>query len=196
MRSGRAWTYFLRARSGPGLIIQFAGRVCTTAAGPGRAYASNHICGPGLGLNFRPAQALSGTMMPTMCQLLVVTQLNLKKSFACVWMSMCARGHVAIFKKKVFWYYLRCFTDMALHSRGGCYATTRRLQHYGRPYQPQHNPTLLYYFAVPPQLTVLASSNGSITSVSVENLVSTWTVFCKANIITETSHIIFLKVQK
>ena len=26
--------------------------------------------------------------------------------------------------------YLRCFTDMALHSRGGCYATTCRLQQY------------------------------------------------------------------
>ncbi len=54
--AGRAWTYFLRAGPGLGLIIQFAGRarVCTTAAGPGRA--SNHICGPGLGLNFRPVQ--------------------------------------------------------------------------------------------------------------------------------------------
>ena len=28
------------------------GRVCTTAAGPGRALVSNHICGPGLGLDF------------------------------------------------------------------------------------------------------------------------------------------------
>ena len=36
----------------------------------------------------------------------------------------------------VLQYYLRCFTDMALHSSGGCYATTRRLQQYGRPYQP------------------------------------------------------------
>ena len=35
---------------------QGPGRVCTTAAGPGRAWASNHICGPGLGLNFRPVQ--------------------------------------------------------------------------------------------------------------------------------------------
>ena len=32
------------------------GRVFTTAAGPGRAWASNHICGPGLGLDFRPVQ--------------------------------------------------------------------------------------------------------------------------------------------
>ena len=30
--------------------------------------------------------------------------------------------------KNVLWYYLRCFTDMALHSRSGCYATTRRPQ--------------------------------------------------------------------
>ena len=55
---------------------------------------------------------------------------------------------------------------MALHSRGCCYATTRRLQHCGRPYQPKHNPSLLYYFAVPPQLTVLASSNGSISGIT------------------------------
>ena len=39
---------------------------------------------------------MSGTMMPTMCQILVVTQLNFKN---------------------VLLYYLRCFTDMALHSR-------------------------------------------------------------------------------
>ena len=32
------------------------GQVCTTAAGPGRAWASNHVCGPGLGLDFRPVQ--------------------------------------------------------------------------------------------------------------------------------------------
>ena len=71
---GRAWvsnmTIVLRA--GPGLDILFAGRagpgphnsvcgpgpgrVCTTAAGPGRAWASNHICRPGLGLNVRPVQ--------------------------------------------------------------------------------------------------------------------------------------------
>ena len=66
---GRAWAsnmpIVLRAGPGhtfcgpgPGLIIQFAGRARagTTAAGPGRAWASNHICGPGLGLNFRPVQ--------------------------------------------------------------------------------------------------------------------------------------------
>ena len=47
--------------SGPGLIIQFAGRARArsaqlSAAGPGRTWASNHICGPGLGLHFRPVQ--------------------------------------------------------------------------------------------------------------------------------------------
>ena len=63
-------------RAGPGLDIPFAGRVgpgphnsvcgpgpgrvCTTAAGPGRAWASNHICRPGLGLNVRPVQGPSG----------------------------------------------------------------------------------------------------------------------------------------
>ena len=35
------------------------GQVCTTAAGPGRAWASNHICGPGLGLHFRSVQGPS-----------------------------------------------------------------------------------------------------------------------------------------
>ena len=33
----------------------------------------------------------------------------------------------------------------------------------------------------------------SIPSVPVENLVSTWTVFCKANLITKTPDIIFLE---
>ena len=74
---GRAWasTMTIVLRAGPGLDILFAGRagpgphnsvcgpgpgrVCTTAAGPGRAWASNHICGPGLGLNFRPVQGPS-----------------------------------------------------------------------------------------------------------------------------------------
>ena len=32
---------------GPGLIIQFAGRVCTTAAGPGRGLKSCLRAGPG-----------------------------------------------------------------------------------------------------------------------------------------------------
>ena len=66
---------------------------------------------------------MSGTMMTTMCQIFgadPVTQLNLKN---------------------VLQYYLRCFTDMALHSSGGCYATTRILQQYGRPYQPKNSPS-------------------------------------------------------
>ena len=33
-------------RAGPGLIIQFAGRVCATAAGPGLGLKS--VCGPGV----------------------------------------------------------------------------------------------------------------------------------------------------
>ncbi len=43
--SGRAWASHMTIvlRAGPGLDIHFAGRVCTTAAGPGRAWASNHI---------------------------------------------------------------------------------------------------------------------------------------------------------
>ena len=57
--SCRAWasnmTIVLRAA--PGLDILFGG--CTTAAGPGRAWASNHICGPGLGLNIGPVQGPS-----------------------------------------------------------------------------------------------------------------------------------------
>ena len=47
-------------RAGPGPHNSICGpgpaRVCTTAAGPGRAWASNHICEPGLGLDFRPVQ--------------------------------------------------------------------------------------------------------------------------------------------
>ena len=31
---------------------------------------------------------------------------------------------------------------MALHSSGGCYATTGSLQQYGMPYQPKHSPSL------------------------------------------------------
>ena len=52
-------------RAGPGLDILNSvcgpglGRVCTTAAGPGRAWASHRIYGPGLGLNFRPVQGPS-----------------------------------------------------------------------------------------------------------------------------------------
>ena len=45
-----------RARAGPHNSICGPGQVCTTAAGPGRAWASNHVCGPGLGLDFRHVQ--------------------------------------------------------------------------------------------------------------------------------------------
>ena len=69
---GLGLKYEIVLRAGPGLDIIAAGRagprphssicgpdpgqVCTTAAGPGRAWASNHVCGPGLGLDFRPVQ--------------------------------------------------------------------------------------------------------------------------------------------
>ena len=47
-------------RAGPGphnsICRPGPGQVCTTAAGPGRAWTSNHVCGPGLGLDFRPVQ--------------------------------------------------------------------------------------------------------------------------------------------
>ena len=72
---GRAWASHIKLFCGPGLDILVAGRagpgphnsicgpgpgrVFTTAAGPGRAWASNHICGPGLGLDFRPVQDTS-----------------------------------------------------------------------------------------------------------------------------------------
>ena len=50
-------------RAGPGPHNSICGPdpgwVCTIAAGPGRAWASNHICGPGLGLDFRPVQVPS-----------------------------------------------------------------------------------------------------------------------------------------
>ena len=47
---GRAWalTMTIVLRAGSGLDILFAGR-----AGPG---PHNSVCGPGLGLNFRPVQ--------------------------------------------------------------------------------------------------------------------------------------------
>ena len=38
--------------------------------------------------------------------------------------------------------------------------------------------------------------NTNISSVSGENLVSTWKVFCKANLRTETPHIFFGKVKQ
>ena len=75
MARGWASNMIIVLRAGPGLDILFAGRagpwphnsVCglgpgrvyTTAAGQDRAWASNHICGPGrpgLGLNSRPMQ--------------------------------------------------------------------------------------------------------------------------------------------
>ena len=40
---------------------------------------------------------------------------------------------------------------MAFHSCGGCYSTTRRLQQYGRPYQPKHSPSyseLLFFIII------------------------------------------------
>ena len=48
-----------RAGPGPHNSMCGPGRVCTTAAGPSRAWASNHICGPGLGLDVRPVQGPS-----------------------------------------------------------------------------------------------------------------------------------------
>ena len=35
-----------------------------------------------------------------------------------------------------------------------------------------------------------------MSSVSVENLLSTWTVFCKANLITETPYIFLFEMSK
>ena len=55
-------------RAGPGphnsICGPGPGQVCTTAAGPGRAWASNHVCGPGLGLDFRPVQGPSRLCLP------------------------------------------------------------------------------------------------------------------------------------
>ena len=73
---GLGLKYEIVLRAGPGLDIIVAGRagpgphnsicgpgqVCTTAAGPGRAWASNHVCGPGLGLDFRPVQGPSSDL--------------------------------------------------------------------------------------------------------------------------------------
>ena len=53
----------MAGRAGPGphnsICGPGPGQVCTTAAGPARAWASNHVCGPGLGLDFRPVQGPS-----------------------------------------------------------------------------------------------------------------------------------------
>ena len=52
-------------------------------------------------------------------------------------------GGAPIKFKKHFIVLFTLFTDRALHSRGGCYATMRRLQQYGRPYQPKHGPSFI-----------------------------------------------------
>ena len=73
---GLGLKYEIVLRAGPGLDIIVAGRagpgphnsicgpgpgqVCATAAGPGRAWASNHVCGLGLGQDFRPVQGPNG----------------------------------------------------------------------------------------------------------------------------------------
>ena len=60
LRAGPGLDILVAGRAGPGphnsICGPGPGRVFTTAAGPGRAWASNHICGPGLGLDFRPVQ--------------------------------------------------------------------------------------------------------------------------------------------
>ena len=76
-----------------------------------------------------------GTILPTMCQILVVTQLNFKN---------------------VLEYYLHCFTDMALHSRDAVTVSARLLRDHTQtaavwktiadntikwPYQPKHSPS-------------------------------------------------------
>ena len=71
MRAGPGLDILVAGRAGPGphnsICGPGPGRVFTTAAGPGRAWASNHICGPGLGLDFRPVQdtRLLGTSTTT-----------------------------------------------------------------------------------------------------------------------------------
>ena len=82
---GRAWKYFLRAGPGPHNSVcgPGPGQVCTTAAGPGRAWASNHICGPGLGLNFRPVQG------PSVYQILLRHTNNIITKSVCISISQC-----------------------------------------------------------------------------------------------------------
>ena len=57
---GLGLKYEIVLRAGPGPHNSICGpgprRVCTTAAGPVGAWASNLVCGPGLGLYFRPVQ--------------------------------------------------------------------------------------------------------------------------------------------
>ena len=59
LRAGPGHNCCGRAGPGPHNSICGPGPVCTTAAGPGRAWASNHVCGPGLGLDFMPVQGHS-----------------------------------------------------------------------------------------------------------------------------------------
>ena len=60
LRAGPGLDTIVAGRAGPGphdsICGPGPGQVCTTAADPGRAWASNHVCGPGLGLDFRPVQ--------------------------------------------------------------------------------------------------------------------------------------------
>ena len=58
LRAGPGHTFSGRTGSGPHNpgCGPGPGRVCTTAASLGRAWSSKKICGPGLGLNFRPVQ--------------------------------------------------------------------------------------------------------------------------------------------
>ena len=60
LRAGPGLDIIVAGRAGPGpqnsICGPGPGQVCTTPAGPGRAWASNHVCGPRLGLDFRPVQ--------------------------------------------------------------------------------------------------------------------------------------------
>ena len=55
LRAGLGLDIIVTGRAGPGphnsICGPGPGQVCTTAAGPGRAWASNDVCGPGLGLD-------------------------------------------------------------------------------------------------------------------------------------------------
>ena len=57
LRAGPGLDIIVAGRAGPG--PHNSGQVCATAAGPGRAWTSNHVCGPGLGHDFRPVQGPS-----------------------------------------------------------------------------------------------------------------------------------------
>ena len=60
---GLGLKYEIVLRAGPGLDIIFAGRDGSgphnSICGPDRAWASNHVFGPGLGLDFRSVQGSS-----------------------------------------------------------------------------------------------------------------------------------------